>query len=81
MENLSLEDIEQNYISLKITAEQLLNYTSGNWFGIPISQRTDVVTNAVKHIELMLSKEYWTDEDMTEVHAAIAVGKTYLNQL
>lgn len=78
MENLSLEDIAQNYISLQITAEHLSDYTVGNWRGVRIADRTDTVTKAVEHCELMLSKEYWTDEDMTQVHAAIASGKEYL---
>lgn len=31
-----------------------------------------------KHLEDMVNKEYWTTEDMSDVHAAITAGNTYL---
>ena len=33
---------------------------------------TDTVSRNVEHLKLMKSKDYWTDEDMTAVNAAIA---------
>lgn len=30
-----------------------------------------VVARNVEHLELMIAKDYWTDEDMTSVQAAI----------
>jgi hypothetical protein len=36
------------------------------------------VERNVAHLELMRAKDFWTDEDMTAVDAAIADGKAYL---
>ena len=36
------------------------------------------VDRNVEHLELMVAKEFWTDEDMTAVNAAIAAGKAYI---
>ncbi len=38
----------------------------------------DVVDRNVNHLKLMKAKPFWTDEDFTEVDAAIAAGETYL---
>ena len=35
------------------------------------------VDRNVEHLELMVAKDFWTDEDMTAVNAAIAAGKAY----
>jgi len=32
----------------------------------------DTVSRNVEHLELMVAKDFWTDEDMTAVNAAIA---------
>jgi len=31
-----------------------------------------LVSRNVEHLKIMLAKDFWTDEDMTEVNAAIA---------
>jgi hypothetical protein len=38
----------------------------------------DTVERNVAHLELMRAKDFWTNEDMTAVDAAIAAGKAYL---
>jgi len=35
------------------------------------------VDRNVEHLELMLTRDYWTDEDMTAVDAAIVSGNAY----
>ena len=32
----------------------------------------DTISRNVEHLELMVAKDYWTDEDMTAVNEAIA---------
>lgn len=36
------------------------------------------VTRQVDSLEIMLTKDYWTSEDMTAVNAAITAGKEYV---
>lgn len=40
--------------------------------------RRDAVDRNVRHLEIMLAKDFWTDEDMSGVNAAIAAGHAYL---
>jgi hypothetical protein len=38
----------------------------------------DTVERNVAHLELMRAKNFWTNEDMAAVNAAIVSGKAYL---
>ena len=38
----------------------------------------DIVERNVGHPELMRAKDFWTNEDMTAVDAAIVAGRAYL---
>lgn len=40
--------------------------------------KNDCVDRNVRHLEIMLTKDFWTDEDMADVNAAIVAGKAYL---
>ena len=40
-------------------------------------EKNACVDRNVEHLELMLTKDYWTDEDMTAVDAAIVAGNAY----
>ena len=39
--------------------------------------RQNAVDRNVEHLEIMVAKDYWTDESMTAVNAAITAGKAY----
>jgi hypothetical protein len=41
------------------------------------ADKQDCVDRNVEHLELMVAKDYWTDEDMTAVNAAITAGNGY----
>ena len=41
-------------------------------------EKNDCVSRNVEHLEIMVAKDFWTDEDMTESNAAITAGKTYI---
>ena len=40
-------------------------------------EKNACVDRNVEHLELMLTRDYWTSEDMTAVDAAIVSGKAY----
>jgi hypothetical protein len=42
------------------------------------ADRKDTVERNVAHLELMRAKDFWTDEDMTAVDAAIVAGELYV---
>jgi dihydrodipicolinate synthase/N-acetylneuraminate lyase len=37
-----------------------------------VNEWADTVSRNKEHLEIMLAKDFWTDEDMTAVNAAIA---------
>ena len=39
--------------------------------------RQNAVDRNVEHLEIMVAKDYWTDESMTSVNAAITASKAY----
>jgi len=40
-------------------------------------EKNACVDRNVEHLELMLTRDYWTNEDMTAVDAAIVAGNAY----
>lgn len=71
---ISVEQIEENYVAMQDSVYMI----NADILKILTDERKDRINRNIEHLELMLSKEYWTDEDMTQVHAAIAAGKEYL---
>ena len=41
------------------------------------AERQGCVDRNTKHLELMVAKDYWTDESMTATNAAITAGNGY----
>ena len=41
------------------------------------ADKKDTVKRNVEHLEIMVAKDYWTDEDMTAVNSAITAGNSY----
>lgn len=72
----SAEQIAQNYKAMGDSVDLINQYVAGNF---PEMMKPEEVADAigrnVGHLELMVAKDYWTNEDMTAVNAAIAAGK------
>jgi len=65
------EEIAQDY-SAMLDSVNLINEMRTN----PPEDMTDeevadCISRNVEHLEIMVAKDYWTDEDMTEVNTAI----------
>ena len=39
--------------------------------------KQESIDSCVEHLQLMVGKDYWTDEDMSPVNAAITAGLAY----
>ena len=68
-DEITAEQIAQNYTAMGhsvdlINAGQPEDMEDDDW--------TATRARNVEHLELMVAKDYWTDEDMTAVNAAIA---------
>jgi hypothetical protein len=72
----SAEQIAQNYKAMGDSVALINQYVAGNApEGMKPEEVTDAIGRNVGHLELMVAKDYWTNEDMTAVNAAIAAGK------
>jgi hypothetical protein len=47
------------------------------WLMIPAEDKQDCVDRNVRHLEIMLAKDFWTNQDMTAANAAIVAGNAY----
>ena len=79
MDEQTPEQIAQHYkamgdsvwlINAVIAGEEMANDTDAD--------KKDCVERNVRHLEIMKAKDFWTDEDFTDVDAAIAAGNAYL---
>ena len=65
------EEIAENYTAMGHSVD-LLN--AGKPEGMEDDEWTATVSRNVEHLQLMVAKDYWTDENMTAVNAAIAAN-------
>jgi hypothetical protein len=73
------EEIAQDYTAMGHSVE-LINGIIDDSKMVDESEedKKDCVKRNVEHLELMVAKDYWTNEDMTAVNSAIQSGNTYL---
>jgi hypothetical protein len=71
METLTAEQITQNYSasldSVTVITELMALDTRD-------AEQTATVARNVEHLELMVTKDYWTTEDLAPLNAAITAG-------
>jgi hypothetical protein len=73
------EDIAQDFTAMGHSVELINGIIDGSKMVDESEEdKKDCVKRNVKHLELMVAKDYWTNEDMTAVNSAIQSGNTYL---
>jgi hypothetical protein len=78
MDEITNEEIEQNYVAMGHSVELINAIIAGTAMADDTAEdKQDCVDRNVAHLELMVAKEYWTDEDMTAVNSAITAGQGY----
>jgi len=72
------EDIAQDYTAMGHSVE-LINgiIDESKMADESAEEKQACVDRNVEHLELMVAKDYWTDESMTAVNSAITAGKAY----
>lgn len=68
MEELTAEQIAQHY-SAAMDSVNLLN--AGQPEDMSDDDWADCVSRNVKHLQIMVAKDFWTDEDLTPFNTAI----------
>jgi len=72
MDEITTEEIAQNYTAMGHSVD-LLN--AGKPDEMEADEWAARKARNVEHLELMVAKDYWTDESMTAVNKAIADNK------
>jgi hypothetical protein len=78
MDEITSEQIAQHYTAMGHSVDLINAIIAGEAMADDdAADRQDCVDRNVEHLELMVAKDYWTDEDMTAVNAAITAGQGY----
>ena len=72
------EDIAQDFTAMGYSVELINGIIDGSKMADESAEdRQGAVDRNVEHLELMVAKDFWTDEDMTDVESAITAGNNY----
>jgi hypothetical protein len=78
MDDLTIEQIAQHFTAMGHSVSLINDIIAGDAMADDTTEdKQDCVDRNVGHLEIMVAKDFWTDEDMTEVNAAIVAGKAY----
>ena len=73
------ENIAKNYSAMGDSVELINGIINGSKMKYENAQnKKNTVKRNVEHLEIMVAKDYWTNEDMTAVNAAITSGTAYI---
>jgi hypothetical protein len=74
----TVEEIAQDYTAMGHSVELINGIIDGSkMVDDEAEDKQSTVDRNVEHLELMVAKDFWTDEDMTDVESAITAGNNY----
>jgi len=72
------DDIARHYTAMGHSVALIADVIAGNAMADDdAADRQGCVDRNVEHLELMVAKDYWTNEDMAATNAAITAGNGY----
>ena len=72
------EDIAQDYTAMGHSIALINGIIDGSRMADESAEeRQNCINRNVEHLEIMVAKDYWTDEDMTASNEAIVAGKAH----
>mgnify|MGYP003125693030 CR=1 FL=1 len=78
-DTLTVEEIAKHYTAMGHSVDLINAVIAGTQMADEsVEERNDCVDRNVRHLEIMVAKDYWTTEDMTASNAAITAGKNYI---
>jgi len=69
-QTITEEKIASNYLAMLDSVDVINNQAKPDWMSTDMWN--DMVEKNKEHLRVMVAKDYWTDEDMTAVNAAIS---------
>ena len=77
-DEITTEEIAANYTAMGHSVDLITAVIAGDQMADEeAAERQDCVDRNVEHLQLMVAKDYWTDQSMTAVNAAITAGQGY----
>jgi len=78
MEPRTTEQLAQDYMAMGHSVDLINAIIAGEQMAdADAEERQDRVDRNVQHLEIMVAKDDWGDEDMTAVNAAISSAESY----
>jgi len=78
MDEITAEQIAQHYTGMGHSVDLINAIIAGEAMAdYDAAEKQDCIDRNVEHLEIMVAKDFWTDEDMTAVNAAITAGQAY----
>jgi len=72
------EEISQHYTAMGHSVDLINAIVAGDQMADDdAADRQDCVDRNVEHLQIMVAKDFWGDEDMTAANAAITAGQGY----
>ena len=72
------EEIAQDYKAMGDSVDLINGIIDGSMMADESEEdKKDTVKRNVEHLEIMVAKDYWTNENMTAINKAITDGKAY----
>ena len=72
------EEIAQHYTAMGHSVDLINAIIAGDQMADEdAADRQDCVDRNVEHLQIMVAKDFWGDEDMTAANAAIIAGNGY----
>jgi len=79
MDELTAEQIAQHYTAMGHSVDLINAIVAGDHDEtMDADERADCVSRNVEHLEIMIAKDFWTTEDMTDAEDAITAGQAYV---
>lgn len=76
MENQTPEQIARHYSAAMDSVNYINELIAGQHDDrMTAEEKADAINRNVAHLEIMVAKDYWTTEDLTPFHNAIAAGQ------
>ena len=77
-DTITTEEIAAHYTAMGHSVALITDVIAGNAMaGDNAPDRQGCVDRNTQHLELMVAKDYWTDESMTATNAAVTAGNGY----
>ena len=78
MDDLTTEQVQQHFTAMGHSVSLINDIIAGDAMADDTTEdKQDCVDRNVRHLEIMLAKDFWTNQDMTAANAAIVAGKAY----